>query len=162
MITRLRARSGLYLSALLLLAGVSLTARATQPVTRSEMESFVYVTLAVGAGALIGAVWTLLSYHLGRLERMFETGVSRLEASQARSHELLRTHNEDAHAHTAASEHNHGPMQEQLDRLETQVGTILRDCEALTCGKRDPAASSSRRRASDPEGEDHAEERGAR
>ena len=121
---RLRARSGLYLSVLLLLAGVSLTARATQPVTRSEMESFVYVTLAVGAGALVGAVWTLLSYHLGRLERMFERGVERLEASQSRGHDALREHNEDPHAHAAAAEHNHGPILDRLDEIEARLGAI--------------------------------------
>lgn len=158
MLCRLRARSGLYLSALLLLAGVSLTARATQPVTRSEMESFVYVTLAVGAGALIGAVWTLLSYHLGRLERMFETGVSRLEASQARAHELLRIHNEDEHAHTAASEHNHVPLEVRLDGIDERLDRIEANCAQFA--HRDPSASTHRRRASDAEGEDHAGERG--
>ncbi len=168
MICRLRARSGLYLSVLLLLAGVSLTARATQPVTRSEMESFVYVTLAVGAGALIGAVWTLLSYHLGRLERMFEKGVERLDASQSRGHDALRAHNEDPLAHASASEHNHGPMNAQLDRLEEQLtatanklDALIRDhdriqrqegdlCHALEeIRHRNPADSPKPRRASD-------------
>ena len=109
---------------------------------------------------MAGAFWLLLTTFNSRLEKAFDAGIKRLEENQARYFDALRLHDESEHAHTAASEHNHGPMQEQLDRLETQVGTILRDCEALTCGKRDPAASSSRRRLSDPEGEDHAGERG--
>ena len=124
MIRRLRSRALLYVSAILLLVGVSLTARATQPVTRSEMESFVYVTLAVSAGALIGAVWTLLSYHLGRLERMFDRGVARLEAAQSVSHEALRMHNDDPLAHVAAAEHNHGPILDRLDEIEARLGAI--------------------------------------
>lgn len=165
---RLRRRAGLYISVLLLLVGASLTARATQPVTRSEMESFVYVTLAVGAGALIGAVWTLLSYHLGRLERMFEKGVERLEAAQAVAHDAVRLHNDDPHAHGPASEHNHGPMYAQMDRIEQQgeataelLNQLIRDhnriqqeegaiCAALAeIRKRDPKDSPKPHRKGD-------------
>lgn len=169
MIVRLRSRAGLYVSAILLLAGISLTARATQPVTRSEMESFVYVTLAVGGGALVGAVWTLLSYHLGRLERMFSSGVERIELAQARAQAEVRAHDDDPHAHGPASEHNHGPLMEQIEtiasraeRIENAVGEVLRDCEALGCRARDPRASLQPKRSGDPEGFDGRGMRGAR
>ena len=157
MIRRLRCRAGLYVSAILLLAGISLTARATQPVTRSEMESFVYVTLAVGAGALVGAVWTLLSYHLGRLERMFDRGVARLELAQSQAQAAIRAHDEDTHAHGPASEHNHAPLLARIDalsnqaeRIENTVGEVLRNCEALRCRARDPRESPHAKRADAP------------
>lgn len=162
---RLRRRAGLYLSAILLLAGVSLTARATQPVTYSQMESFVYVTIAAAAGLLLGAVWTLLSYHLGRLERLFKDSIERLENAEGATREALRLHNESEHAHTAASEHNHGPMNAQMDRIEQQgtktaelLNQLIRDhnriqqeegaiCAALAeFGKRDPKDSKPHRK----------------
>lgn len=117
---RLRRRAGLYLSVILLLVGVSLTARATQPVTRSEMESFVFLLIGGAACVLFAAVWTLLAYHLGRLERMFQSWKEDMASAVAMARESLRLHDEDEHAHGPASEHNHGPMYAQMDRIEAQ------------------------------------------
>ena len=55
MISRLRLRAPVYVSAVLLLVGIALAAQATQPVTRSQMESFVYLTVAGAAVSIIGA-----------------------------------------------------------------------------------------------------------
>jgi len=136
-IRRLRAALPLLISlGLLVGASGALVAQATQAVTRAEMESYVMTMLAAGGGAMAGAFWLLLTTFNSRLERAFDAGIKRLEENQARYFDALRLHDESEHAHAAASEHNHGPMQEQLDRLETQVGAILRDCESRQCGAR--------------------------
>lgn len=50
---RLRRRAGLYMSLGLILAGWTLAANANEVVTRSQMEAFVYLTLAIVATPLL-------------------------------------------------------------------------------------------------------------
>lgn len=169
MIVRLRLRAGLYLSVLLAFAGVSLAAQATQAVTRSEMEAFVYSTLAVAALATLTGGAGILAWILARdrsLQRehlaQIITAISELETGLNGAIKALATHDDDPYAHRAASEHNHGPMDKKLDALDRKVDAILLDCEGRACSGRDPSASPSRRRATDPDGADHTPERGSR
>lgn len=169
MIVRLRLRAGLYLSVLLAFAGVSLAAQATQAVTRSEMEAFVYSTLAVAALATLTGGAGILAWILARdrsLQRehlaQIITAISELETGLNGAIKALATHDDDPYAHRAASEHNHCPMDKKLDELDRKVDAILLDCEGRACSGRDPSASPSRRRATDPDGADHTPERGSR
>ena len=169
MIVRLRLRAGLYLSALLAFVGVSLAAQATQTVTRSEMEAFVYSTMAVAGLATLGGGAGVIAWILARdrsLQRehlaQIITAISELATGLNRAVRALEQHDDDPYAHRAASEHNHGPMDKKLDALDRKVDAILLDCEGRACSGRDPSASPSRRRATDPDGADHTPERGSR
>ena len=164
---RLRTRAGLYLSGLLVFCGLSLAAQATQPVTRSEMESFVYSTLAVAALATLTGGAGILAWILARdrsLQRehlaQIITAISELSTGLNRAVRALEQHDDDPYAHRAASEHNHGPMYKKLDALDRKVDAILLDCEGRACSGRDPAASPYRRRRTDEAESDHTGERG--
>jgi len=168
-IVRLRLRAGLYLSALLAFVGVSLAAQATQAVTRSEMEAFVYSTLAVAALATLTGGAGIIAWILARdrsLQRehlsQIITAISELATGLNRAVKALETHDEDPYAHGPASEHNHGPMDKKLDELDRKVDAILLDCEGRACAHRDPSVSPYRRRQTDPDGADHTPERGQR
>ena len=167
MIRRIRLRAGLYLSGLVLFVGVALAAHATQPVTRSEMESFVYAQLAVSAVAVLGGGAGILAWILARdrsLQRehlaQIISAISDLASGLNRAIRALEDHDKSPYAHAAASEHNHAPLDERLDELDHKIDAILRDCETRVCGPRDPMASGRVRRASDPEGFDGRPERG--
>ncbi len=167
MIVRLRLRAGLYLSAILAFVGVSLAAQATQTVTRSEMEAFVYSTLAVAALATLTGGAGILAWILARdrsLQRehlsQIITEISELASGLNGEIKALATHDDDPYAHRAASEHNHGPMDKKLDALDRKVDAILLDCEGRACSGRDPAASPYRRRRTDEAESDHTGERG--
>ena len=166
-LVRLRTRAGLYLSGLLVFCGLSLAAQATQPVTRSEMESFVYSTLAVAALATLTGGAGILAWILARdrsLQRehlaQIITAISELSTGLNRAVRALEQHDDDPYAHRAASEHNHGPMDKKLDALDRKVDAILLDCEGRACSGRDPAASPYRRRRTDEAESDHTGERG--
>lgn len=168
-LVRIRTLAGLYLSGLLVFCGLSLAAQATQPVTRSEMESFVYSTLAVAALAVLSGGGGMIAWILARdrsLQRenldQIITAISALATGLNRAVRALEQHDDDPYAHRAASEHNHGPMDKKLDALDRKVDAILLDCEGRACSGRDPSASPSRRRATDPDGADHTPERGSR
>jgi len=164
---RLRTRAGLYLSGLLVFCGLSLVAQATQTVTRSEMEAFVYSTLAVAALATLTGGAGILAWILARdrsLQRehlsQIITEISELASGLNGEIKALATHDDDPYAHRAASEHNHGPMDKKLDALDRKVDAILLDCEGRACSGRDPAASPYRRRRTDEAESDHTGERG--
>ena len=164
---RLRTRAGLYLSGLLVFCGLSLAAQATQPVTRSEMESFVYSTLAVAALATLTGGAGILAWILARdrsLQRehlaQIITEISELATGLNRAVRALEQHDDDPYAHRAASEHNHCPIDKKLDELDRKVDAILLDCEGRACSGRDPAASPYRRRRTDEAESDHTGERG--
>jgi len=166
---RLRTRAGLYLSGLLLFCGISLAAKATTPVTRSEMESFVYSTLAVAALAVLSGGGGMIAWILARdraLQRehlsQIITAISELATGLNGAVRALESHNGDPYAHPVASEKNHGPLEDKIDSIGAKVDEILRDCEGRTCARRDPGFSPRRRRASDPDGADYTGERGGR
>ncbi len=69
---RLRARASVYLSALLLLAGLALAAQATTPVTQSQMEAYFWERFAAGGSLLFAAVWTLLQSKTSRIEQSLD------------------------------------------------------------------------------------------
>lgn len=161
MIRRFRCRVPFVLSGMLLVAGLAL---ANEPVTRSQMHEFVYQTIAAAAVLVIGAFWVLLTTVNSKSERSLLAIVTRLEAAVQRAVDALETHNGNPHAHTAASEHNHAPLLEQIEAISSQaerikntVDQVLRDCEAIRCRARDPKDSPRLRRSTDPEGFDAAE-----
>ena len=94
----------------LLLTGVTLTATATTPVTRSQMESFVYVVVAGAGACLVAAFWVLMLTITGRTERAVERIVAALEA-----------HHEDPLAHPAGSANRINPVMERLDLIEQRL-----------------------------------------
>jgi hypothetical protein len=174
-IRRLRARAALYLAICLFLGGWSLTAMATQPVLESHMKEFVYWTFGVGAFALLGAAGAFVSHLMARMEKSIDASIARLEKTVEILGNDLIGHNASPFAHTAAGEHNHGPMNEQSNRIEGKVEGVssqvrelaidLHDlkrdhdrvqseegsiCTALAeLRKRDPKDSPKPRRASD-------------
>lgn len=143
---RLRANAHVIVSGLLLTAGLAL---ANEPVTRSQMHSFVYETIGAAAILVIGAFWVLLTTINSKAERAVLAIVTRLEASLERTVAALEHHNEDAMAHGAVTERTHPPMLEKLDRIGGEVDRILRDCEFL-CRPRSPQDSPHARRQGDP------------
>lgn len=121
---RLRARVPVICAIGLLFAGAAL---ATTPVTRSEMESFVYRTMAgtIATAVLLGAgviAWLLArdrDIQGARFVDVKET-VNRMIDKLDESLILLQTHNASPVAHREAAEHNHAPMNAQLDRIEAR------------------------------------------
>jgi hypothetical protein len=160
-IVRLRTRAGLYLSGLLLFCGLSLAAQATQPVTRSEMESFVYSTLAVAALATLTGGAGIIAWILARdrsLQRehlaQIITAISELATGLNGAIRALKEHDSDPDAHGAAQRIGHAPILKRLDEIDGRLDGFF--------VPRDPSDSPVRRRHSDPAGEDHAGERGSR
>lgn len=127
-IKRLRARVPLLL-ALMLLAGAG-TVLATVPITQSQMESFVYRTMAgtIATAVLLGSgviAWLLArdrDIAAARFTDVKDT-VDRMIDKLDESLILLQTHDASPLSHRAASEHNHAPMNAQLDRIEFQGAT---------------------------------------
>lgn len=125
MILRLRRRVPVICALGLLFAGAAL---ATTPVTQSQMESFVFRTMAtvVATALLLGAgviAWLLArdrDINAQRFNDVKET-VNRMVDKLDESLILLQTHDASEFAHQPASKHNHGPMYAQMDRIETRV-----------------------------------------
>lgn len=156
MIRRLRLRTPVYVSACLLLAGLTLGAQGTQAVTRSEMESFVLMTIGGAGAVMFAAFWILLNALVGRIERTLTKSISELSENQARGFDALRWHDESPHAHRTASEHNHAPMEAQMNEIEQKLDRLIREHELINAGcpieaRRDPADSPHPRRDGDPE-----------
>ena len=95
----------------------------------------------------------------------------------------IADHNADSGAHEAAARHNHGPIEVAMAALDKEFAVALSEIRAIRRaveplgeidarlrsleedhaafhGRRDPGASPHRCRVTDPEGEDHAGERG--
>lgn len=153
MIRRIRLRTPVYVSACLLLAGLTLGAQGTQAVTRPEMESFVLMTIGGAGAVMFAAFWILLNALVGRIERTLTKSISEIADNQARGFNALRWHDESPHAHRAASEHNHAPMERKMDHLAERFDALVEECRIGRCavGHRDPANSPHPRREGDPE-----------
>lgn len=164
MIRRIRSRAGLFMCAGLVLGGWSLAAKATQPVTQSEMRSFVYATLAVAAIAVIsgtaGGTALVLKLTLDAdrqhakesREQILKVVTNNTEAMEA-AIKALAVHNDSGDAHPVALKLHLDPVREKLGDHETrlQMLDLKLECERE---KRNPKDSPYRRRASDPEGFD--------
>ena len=173
MIRRLRLRAPLHIAVLLFVTGYTLTLAATQPVLESHMREFVYWTLGVVLFTVLGSAAAFISYLNSRMERSFEKAIARLEASVAQAFDLMHSHDANPLAHIAAGEHNHGPMNEQSNRIEAKLDAlimehrIIRGTEDEVCSairalghqKRDPAASPNPKRKDDS-GDDYRPLRG--
>lgn len=173
---RLRARVPVYLSALLMLFAVALAVDAqpatTAPPTWPEISLAIWLRYGAAVATSIGATWVLLAGYEKRQDARHAETMKALAVAADR----LRQHNEEPTAHQAAGEHNHRPMNEQSDRIESKVDALgldlhdlLRDhnriqategsiCTALAeLRRRDPQDSPHPRRAGDPPGSDFRE-----
>ena len=170
---RLRLRAGIYVSALLLLVGLALAARATEPITKSQAEAMIDSRLAAAGVLVFGAFWVLLLTFTGRQERALTASILRLEAAVASFTKALADHDASPLAHTAASEHNHDPMNAQAGRIEEKLDALILEhrvirgtedevCHAirsLANQKRSPADSPNPKRKTDS-GDDYTPLRG--
>lgn len=177
---RLRLRAGIYISALLLFAGLALGVQATQPVTRSEMESFVFTTLAGAGIAVVGSFWVLLQSTIGRTEKAADVRLERVEKLVGDLVAAMKAHHEDPLAHPAGSANRIDPINARLDELREALQQthdvvtalhaehqVIRGTEDEVCavirslaGKRDPNESPKPRRKDDPSGTDNRPLRG--
>ena len=179
---RIRRSAPWLIVAVLYLCGVTLALYAAgpaDPLTRDEMKTFVYEALATSGVLIIGVAAGLLAWILardreinGRRLDMLAQGFSDIAAnvheSMTRAIDALEKHNGNPLAHTAASEHNHGPMNDKLDAVEEKLDDLIaehrliRDTERclLKSMKRDPADSPNPRRVGDPPGFDGTKHRG--
>ena len=173
MIRRLRLRAGVYVSAMLLLVGFACAAMATDPITKSQAEAMIDSRLAAAGVLVFGAFWVLLLTFTGRQEKALTASILRLEVAVASFTKALADHDASPLAHTAASEHNHDPMNAQADRIEEKLDSlimehrVIRGTEDEVCSvirslanqKRDPAGSPRPKRATDS-GDDYRPLRG--
>lgn len=168
MLRRLRLRVRVYLSAGMLLLGLSLGAAANEPITKSQAQAMIDGRLAAAGVLVFGAFWVLLLTFTGRQEKALTASILRLEVAVANFAKSLSEHDINPRAHTAASDHNHDPMNEKLDalaagqhslnvkleRLYSEHRVIRRTERCLLqtrTERRDPSDSPSPRRKDDPE-----------
>lgn len=178
MIVRLRARVPVYLSALLMLCAVAMAVDAAptqdQHPTWPEISLAIWLRYGAAVATSIGATWVLLAGYERRQDARHAETMKALSVAADR----LRQHNEEPTAHQVAGEHNHRPMNEQSDRIESKVDDIglrlhdlIRDhnriqgqegdiCSALAeLLRRNPSDSPRPKRASDS-GDDYTPLRG--
>lgn len=117
----IRVRVPVYVSAFLLLVGIALVAQATTPVTRSQMESFVYTALAGAGVCIFGSFWVLLTYINARLERH----VSRLEKAVEGVGVMMRDHHVDPQAHPIGSATRLDPIHAKLEVIDHSLTALL-------------------------------------
>lgn len=161
---RLRTRIGVYLSGLLLLVGAALTMQATETITRSQAQAMMDGRLAAAGVLVFGAFWVLLLTISGRSEKALLGSIQRLEAAVADFKRLLDTHDGSEYAHTAASEHNHKPLEAKIDATKKDLDNFIDWCRTHQCVgiPRDPTASPHPRRSDDPPMFDGTDRRGKR
>ena len=180
MIRRLRARVPVYLSAFLMLVAVAMAVDAApdtgQHPTWPEISLAIWLRYGAAVATSIGATWVLLAGYERRQDARHAETMKALSVAADR----LRQHNEEPTAHNVASRHNHGPMNEQTQRIEEKVDALslnlhdlIRDhnriqsqegeiCTALeSLRRRDPKDSPHPRRADDS-GDDYTPLRGKR
>lgn len=124
-IRRLRYSAPVYVSAFLLLVGISLAAHATQPMTESQTKAFVFETIGAAAVVTFGSFWLLLNTLVNRVERSLSAHVDRIEQALDDALAGMKAHDENPRAHYEASEHNHKPMNEQMNSIETKLDNLL-------------------------------------
>lgn len=135
MISRLRLRVPIYTSAILLFAGIALAAQATTPVTRSQMESFVYVTLAAAGASIIAAFWILIGFVTARVEKSLDSHVTRLEGMVRGFADVMKEHHEDPLAHPRGSAQRLDPLTGKLDALGRALGSVHEQTSLLVAGQ---------------------------
>ena len=132
MIISLRQRAGAVLLGLAAFLSLTAAAQGVAYVTRAEMREFVWTAIAsVGLGAvLIGAgpiAWIMQrdrSLQQASIDLVI-AATDRLAVQIEAAIGALARHNEDPRAHVAASEHNHGPMNEQTARIEEKLDQLI-------------------------------------
>lgn len=164
----------------LYLLGVTLALYAagpSDPLTRDEMKSFVYEAIATSGVLVIGVAAGLLAWILARdreingrrldqIAQGLSDIASGMQATMSRALEALEAHNGNPLAHTAASEHSHGPMNSHLEAVEKKLDQLLlehrviRGSEDEVCAMirslrtRSPKDSPNPKREEDPDGFD--------
>jgi hypothetical protein len=166
-IRRLRSRVPVLVAWGGLLTVAACIVEATEPVTRSQMEAFVYrsmasvISIAVLFGA--GAIAWLLARDRDISGKRFDT----LAESVERVLSALASHDENPRAHGVASDRNHDPIHAELSGLREvqseiaeRLGALLAEHHVIRANedalctmlqRRDPTLSPHPRRASDPE-----------
>lgn len=168
---RMRAMAGVYLSAMLLLVGMSLAAHATQAVVEAGVSrAEMYATIGGTGAAILGAFWLLLGSHTSRMEKSVEALVS-----------VMKEHHSDPMAHPAGSATRINPVMDKLDKLAESIAAthtevvalraehnVIRDSEQEVCAMvkvmkdlRGAVSAASPRRDGDEPGSDHSDKRGA-
>jgi len=146
-----RARAALHMAIGLFLGGWTLAAMANTPVLESHMKEFVYWTFGVGAFALLGAAGAFVSHLMARMEKSIDASIARLEKTVEILGNDLVGHNASPFAHTAASEHNHDPMNERVEAIKAELDEHVMYCKTHQCafGQRNPSDSPKPRRKDD-------------
>jgi len=177
-ILRLRARVPVYLSAMLMLLAVGLAVDAQTvapaPPTWPEISLAIWLRYGAAVATSIGATWVLLAGYERRQDARHAETMKALSVAADR----LRQHNEEPTAHDVASRHNHGPMNEQTQRIEDKVDALslnlhdlIRDhnriqsqggeiCTALESLRRRDPKDSPRPKRADDSGDDYTPLRG--
>lgn len=124
-IRRLRYSAPVYVSAFLLLVGISLVAHATQPMTESQTKAFVFETVAAAGVVMFGSFWILLNTLVNRVERSLSSHVDRIEKALDDALSGMKDHDDNPRAHSAASEHNHKPMNDQMTQIESKLDQLI-------------------------------------
>lgn len=173
MISRMRLRVGIHLSALMLIVGMALVAEATQPVTRSQMESYAQWLFGTGLTTMAGAFWVLVNWINNKTRETLAASIDRVEKQVANLTALMHEHHIDPLAHPLGSANRIDPINEKLERMHDDLTQliaehrVIRGSEDEVCAlvrmmaqKRDPADSPKPKRQDDPNGVDHRPERG--
>lgn len=114
--------------------GIALDGAAQATQIAPEDMTGELVKWALGSGAtIIAAFWALLRYHLSKTEQLQSKLIA--EAIVV----AMIAHNRDEFAHPAASEHNHKPMQEQLDDIDKKLDRLIAEHEIIS-GRTCPGA----------------------
>ena len=122
MIRAFRIRIPLLLSVGFLLASCGISLRGMAQATQIPPADFTseIAKWAMGSGATaIAAIWALLRYHLAKSDQLNSEIIARAIAA------AITHHDRDEFAHPAASEHNHHPMQEQLDDIGAKLDRLV-------------------------------------
>jgi hypothetical protein len=156
------------MSALMMLCAVTMAVGASPevvpPPTWAEISLAIWFRYGAAVATSIAATWMLLSAY----EKRQDARHTEMKDSLGKVAAALASHDTNPFAHGPASEHNHGPMNAQMDRIEAQgeataklLNDLIRDhnriqeeesaiCSALAeLRKRDPADSPKPRRAGD-------------
>lgn len=130
--TRLRRRAGGILLGIVGFVSLTAASQGVAYVTRTDMERYVWGVIAsVGVGTVVVGAG-LLAWIMQRDRTLQQASIDlvisateKLAAQIETAIGALAAHNSDALAHAAASEHNHGPMNEQIERIEAKLDALI-------------------------------------
>lgn len=117
---------------------VTLTAMAqvvkASYVTTDEMHRFVVVTFMSGAGVVLGGLAIVFSMVTSARDREMRSAIAANTDAVGALAEMFRLHHLDADAHPAGSRARIDPLNVKLDKLSTQLTTLVAQHEAMQGG----------------------------